>query len=72
MFISQNYPGTYIEAIYNNTGKIFPIVMIVAQATLPFYTVYGIYGLLKNTKEIKQENNKIEEKEEIYNHWRGK
>ena len=70
MFISQNYPGTYIEIIYNNTGKIFPIVMIVAQATLPFYTVYGIYTLLKtkNKKEIKEENNKIEEKEEIYNH----
>ena len=23
MFISQNYPGTYIETIYNNTGKLF-------------------------------------------------
>ena len=70
MFISQNYPGTYIEAIYNNTGKVFPIVMIVAQATLPFYTIYGIYSLLKtkNKKEIKEENDKIQEKEEIYNH----
>lgn len=70
MFISENYPGTYIEIIYNSTGKIFPIVMIVAQATLPFYTIYGIYSLLKtkNKKEIKEENDKIQEKEEIYNH----
>ena len=70
MFISENYQGTYIEIIYNSTGKIFPIVMIVAQATLPFYIIYGIYSLLKtkNKKEIREENNKIQEKEEIYNH----
>lgn len=47
MFISKNYPGTYIEIIYNLTGKIFPIVMILAQATLPFYVVYGVYLIYK-------------------------
>lgn len=67
MFISQNYPGTFIEIIYNITGPIFPIFMVAAQATMPFYIVYGIYRLA--TKKIKansKENIKEEEKEEIY------
>lgn len=71
MFISQNYPGTFIEIIYNATGKIFPLFMIIAQATMPFYTVYGIYSLFKpkNKKEISEEiTKKTEEKEEIYSH----
>lgn len=71
MFISQNYPGTFIEIIYNLTGKLFPIVMIVSQATLPFYIVYGIYNKIKDKKitelNVKTEN-KSEEKEEIYSH----
>lgn len=70
MFISENYPGTYIETIYNNTGKFFTLFMTVAQATMPFYTVYGIYSLFKtnNKKEsIELKDNKTEEKEEIYN-----
>lgn len=69
MFISQNYPGTYIEIIYNNTGKFFTLFMTVAQATIPFYIVYGIYNLFKiKTKEktTKEADNKTEEKEETY------
>lgn len=71
MFISQNYPGTFIEIIYNVTGKLFPIVMVTAQATLPFYIVYGIYSIIKKKKQISINNvtyNKEEEKEEIYSH----
>lgn len=71
MFISQNYPGTFIEIIYNVTGKLFPIVMVLAQATLPFYIVYGIYSIVKNKKQINISNdtyNEEEEKEEIYMH----
>ncbi len=67
MFISQNYPGTFIEIIYNITGPVFPIFMVVAQATMPFYIVYGIYRLA--TKKIKansKEDIKEEEKEEVY------
>ena len=67
MFISQNYPGTFIEIIYNITGPIFPIFMVAAQATMPFYIVYGIYRLA--TKKIKansKEDIKEEEKEEVY------
>ncbi len=71
MFISQNYPETFIEIIYNATGKIFPIVMIVAQATMPFYTVFGIYNLFKgkiNIDDNLETKKEIEEKQEIYNH----
>jgi len=71
MFISQNYPGTYIEIIYNNTGRFFTLFMTIAQATMPFYIVYGIYNLFKtkNKKQIIEEiNNKTEEKEQIHSH----
>ena len=47
MFISKNYPETFIETIYKNTGKLFPLFMIIAQATMPFYTVYGIHNIFK-------------------------
>ncbi len=79
MFVSQNYPGTYIEIIYNITGKLFPVVMIAAQATLPFLIVYEIYKVVikkkdetnKTNKNIGSKENKKEEleetKEEIYN-----
>lgn len=52
MFISQNYPGTFIEIIYNISGKLFPIIMILAQATLPFYLVYAIYMGISNKKTM--------------------
>lgn len=47
MFVSNNFPGTPIEFLYNNTGIFFPVVMILAQAILPFYIVYGIVNLFK-------------------------
>lgn len=50
MFISQNFPGTPIEMIYNFTGPFFTIVTTVLQMTLPFYIVYGINKLLNNNK----------------------
>lgn len=39
MFISQNYPNTPIEFFYKITGKFFPLVMLIPQATLPFYLI---------------------------------
>lgn len=51
MFISENFPGTFIEIIYNFTGNFFTIFMILAQMFLPFYFVYGLrYLLVKETK----------------------
>ena len=71
MFISQNYPGTYIETIYNNTGRFFTLFMTIAQATMPFYTVYGIYSLFKSKINIDDKfksKKETKEKEETYAH----
>lgn len=61
MFISRDFPGTPITIIYKYTGKLFPIVMTVAQMTLPFYIIYGLGILNKkiNNKKMKvlSENN---------------
>lgn len=42
MFISQNFPGTPIEILYNVTGRFYTLVASIGQMTLPFYIVYGI------------------------------
>jgi len=68
MFISQNYPGTYIEIIYNNTGRFFTLFMTIAQATMPFYIVYGIYNLFKTKNKIESvenDNSKIQEEMKV-------
>lgn len=48
MFISENFPGTFMEIIYNSTGSLFTEVMVLAQTFLPFYVVYGIKILILN------------------------
>ena len=53
MFISQNFPNTPMEVIYNVTGKFFPVVMTLGQAILPFYIIYFIKE--KMPKERKEE-----------------
>lgn len=45
MFISQDFPKNPITIIYHLTGKLFPIVMSLAQMTLPFLLVYGIVNI---------------------------
>ena len=50
MFISKNFPGTIIELIYNNTGILFPFVMILIQATLPFLVIYFIKNIILKRK----------------------
>jgi hypothetical protein len=50
MFISRDFPGTPLEAIYKYTGKFFTVVMVVAQMTIPFYMVYGIKKLIDKIK----------------------
>jgi len=42
MFISYNFPGTPIEILYNISGRLFTPIMVILQATGPFYVVYGI------------------------------
>ena len=51
MFISQNFPGTLIEPIYNSTGKLFPLVMFLPQATLPFFIITYLNKKTKTKKE---------------------
>ena len=65
MFISKDYPGTFIEIIYKYTGKLFTLFMVVSQATLPFYAVLGIYNIFNKNNKIKEKSNKnIEQKNE--------
>lgn len=44
MFISDNFPGTPIEILYNltNGGIWYSLIMIIAQMTLPFYISYYV------------------------------
>ncbi|MBR3132845.1 MAG: YwaF family protein [Clostridia bacterium] len=51
MFISRNFPNTPIEQIYNATGNLFPVVMVMGHATIPFYLVLGIVSLIKKMKK---------------------
>ena len=51
MFISKNFPNTPIEIVYNFSGKFYPMIMILIQATLPFYIVYGIRSLANIKKK---------------------
>ena len=54
MFISRNFPGTPIELIYKACpGILFPIVMCLGQATLPFLAVYL---LLPSKCRLKKKN----------------
>ena len=45
MFISKNFPGMFIEVIYNFTERFFTIFMIAAQMFLPFYIIKGIKSI---------------------------
>ena len=56
MFISKDFPGTPITILYNISGELFTTIMIVLQATAPFYIVYGVkYIVMKFvTKNVKK------------------
>ena len=58
MFISKNFPNTPIEIIYNCTGDLFPVIMTLGQAILPFYIINFIKNkVLKDRREeLAQEN----------------
>lgn len=52
MFISQDFPGTPITIIYKLTGKLFPIIMSLAQMTLPFLLIYGLLNVKYKNKPV--------------------
>jgi len=57
MFISQNFPGMPLEVLYNWAGKYYTLVTILAQAILPFYTIYGLRKLIERKVKCTKENN---------------
>ena len=62
MFISNNFPGTFIEIIYNSTEKLFTPIMILAQMYLPFYVIYGVIKLIRKYYVDSKLNKQIDEK----------
>ena len=42
MFISKNFPGSFVGLIYNVMGKFFTPTMVLGQAIYPFYMVFGV------------------------------
>lgn len=54
MFVSKNYPNTPVEIVYNLSGKLFPIVMILGQAIIPFYLIFEVKKI-KLTAEAKED-----------------
>lgn len=50
MFISNNFPNTPVEIVYNLTGRFFSLAMIIIQVVGPFYVVYFIKYLIKKAK----------------------
>ena len=55
MFISKDFPGTPITIAYNFFGKLFTPLMIILQATIPFYIVYGVKCIVKKCVRKKEE-----------------
>ncbi len=72
MFISNNFPGTPLEILYNltNGGIFYTLIMIVTQMTMPFYisyyAIYKIRSLEENYKSLKNKllNEKNDERKE--------
>ncbi len=51
MFISQNYPSTPIEILYNLfPGLGFTLITVAGQLFLPFYAMYYLYDAIKRSK----------------------
>lgn len=57
MFISKDFPGSPVTIIYKLTGKLFPLVVLLAQMILPFYTVIGIKNVIKKITVKKEQKN---------------
>lgn len=59
MFVSENYPGTFIEIIYRVMGKLFPTFMIVSQATLPYICVMIVKKMINKRNEKYLDENSV-------------
>lgn len=56
MFISNNFPGTPIEILYDltNGGIMYTLIMVLAQMTLPFYITYGIIKKIQSARNCNE------------------
>lgn len=64
MFISRNYPGTFLEILYNLfPGASFTIVMVLSQAFGPFYLVYPFWYLAQRKKPQEDPASEMHDKE---------
>lgn len=50
MFIANPLPNTPLTSVYDSTGKFYGLFMIIVQAVLPFFAVFGILKLIKLKK----------------------
>ncbi len=56
MFISQDFPGMPLEILFKMLGEFYTTFTILAQAFLPFYTIYGIRILIEKKTKPKKQN----------------
>ena len=54
MFISQSVPGTPLALLYDLTGALFTPLLILGQATVPFWGMYGILTLVARIRAGKR------------------
>lgn len=56
MFISNNFPGTPIEILYEltNGGFLYSLIMIISQMTIPFYISYFAINKIHFVEQIKE------------------
>ena len=70
MFISQNFPGTFINVLYNLLGKFFTPFMILVKSTVPFWIMYLLnefYIKIKDFSFQRNEKNYFENKLHVNN-----
>ena len=59
MFVSNNYPGTFIEIIYKMMGRFFSTFMIISQATLPYIFVMIVKKMMNKRNEKYIDENSV-------------
>lgn len=55
MFVTKTNPGTVVDVIYNFSPGLFPVLMTLIHATLPFFTVYACTKLWKSAQNEDEE-----------------
>lgn len=51
MFISKDFPGTPLSAIYNSTGKLYTPLACLVQMTLPYLLTFSIIKIIEVAKK---------------------